>query len=141
MSKRVRIAAPLLVLILGIVLVVGVFASRSEETRVIEGGGPAKAAEKEAKDIDVRLTAEGLEPRSAKVGRGQIVQWRNETRGPVRFVPVDRGDLRSQGLASEAVPAGGTWAYRPVQPGRIAYQVDVETDAAESGPRGVLEVR
>jgi fumarate reductase subunit D len=28
-----RIAAPLLVLILGIVLVVGVFASRSEETR------------------------------------------------------------------------------------------------------------
>jgi hypothetical protein len=106
---------------------------------VIEGGGPAEAAEKEAKDIDVRLTAEGLDPRSAKVGQGQIVQWRNETGGPVRFVPVDRGDLRSQGLASEAIPAGGTWPTAR-SAGRIAFEVDVETDAGEAGPRGVLEV-
>lgn len=140
MAKRMRIAGPLLVLILGVVLVVGVLASRSQETRVIEGAGPASATEKEAKDIDVRLTADGLKPASATVGRGQIVQWRNETRGPVRFVPADPGARRSQGLASGPVPAGETWAFRPVEPGRIAYRVNVETDAGEAGPRGVLEV-
>jgi hypothetical protein len=141
-AKRTRIIVPLLALIVGLVLVVGLLASRSQETRVLDGGEePRTAQAKEAGDIDVRVTDQGLEPRSAVVRQGQIVQWRNETRRAVRFVPAQPDDERSQGLTSSPVPAGGTFAFRPVEPGRIAYRAAVEPDAAEAGPRGVLEVR
>jgi len=141
-TKRTRIIAPLLGLIVAVVLVAGVLASRSGEGRIADGETPrAPQAEREAKDIDIRVTAQGLEPRAAMVRQGQIVQWRNETGTALRLVAEEADDEKSQGLTSSRVPAGGTWAFRPVDQGRIAYRAAAETDATEPGPRGVLEIR
>lgn len=87
MARRTRIVGPLLGLIVGVVLVIGVLASRSQEDRV--GNADARPAQdREAEDIDVRITADGPRPRSAEVGRGKIVQWRNETTAAVRLTPA-----------------------------------------------------
>ena len=109
---------------IGAVLLLGLRLARTDEGRGADQAIPDATPNPEARDVDVRITDSGFEPRVLRVRTEEIVRWRNDSSTALRIetVPRDRGIPQTQGLTSGALEPGDSHAFRPPKPGTYRYR-------------------
>ena len=119
-----------------VILIAGLSLVRTQEGRGNDTAAATATPDPESRDVDVRITRDGFEPKTLKVPVEQIVRWRNESGEPLRIeVATDqRGDTRTQGLASAVIAPGASHAFRPPKGGAYRYR-----SSADSAQTGVIE--